>query len=221
MEEFISGAVTTYDGVVNSKGEVLFAASHVTRSSIMDMVNKGAPVYYYVDKDVPAEVEDAGKRVLRAFEARSRFFHLEFFRLTRGKQGLGKKGDIVALEVNMRPAGGFTPDMLNFSQSADVYQIWADMVAFDESRHSYDGPHAYCVYAGRRDSAPYAHTQQELGEKFAGAIRLLTRMPDALVGAMGNQVCIAVFDTMDEVEEYVRYAFEGSGSEKSNREFTY
>lgn len=32
MEEYVSGAVTTYDGVCNSKGEVLFAASHVTRN---------------------------------------------------------------------------------------------------------------------------------------------------------------------------------------------
>lgn len=65
--------------------------------------------------------------MLRAFGASSRFFHLEFFRLTEDKPGLGKRGDIVALEVNMRPAGGYTPDMLNFSQSVDVYQMWADM----------------------------------------------------------------------------------------------
>ncbi|MBR1781175.1 MAG: carbamoylphosphate synthase large subunit [Oscillospiraceae bacterium] len=207
MEEYVPGAVTTYDGVCNSKGEVLFAASHITRNSIMDMVNEGVPTYYYVDKDVPADVERAGKATLKAFGVKSRCFHLEFFRLTEDKPGLGKTGDIVALEVNMRPAGGFTPDMLNFSQSADMYQIYADMVAFDEARHTYDGPHSYCVYAGRRDENDYVLSLPELEYEYRDAARLFTRMPDALAGTMGNQVAIACFDTLDEVDEFVRRAF--------------
>ena len=30
---------------------------------------------------------------------------------------MGKKGDVVALEVNMRPCGGFTPDMIDYAYS--------------------------------------------------------------------------------------------------------
>ena len=207
MEEYIAGEVTTYDGVCNSRGEVLFAASHITRNSIMDMVNEHVPTYYYVNKRVPPDVEKAGKATLKAFGASRRFFHLEFFRLTRGKKGLGRKGDIVALEVNMRPAGGFTPDMLNFSQSADVYQIWADMVAFDELRHSYNGPKRYCVYAGRRDEEDYRLSLPELEKQCGEHARLFTRMPDALAGAMGNQVAIACFQTMAEVDDFIQAAF--------------
>jgi len=207
MEEFVPGEVITYDGVCNSKGEVLFAASHVTRNSIMDMVNKGVPTYYYVNKKVPADVEKAGKAVLKAFGVTSRCFHLEFFRLTRAKKGLGKKGDIVALEVNMRPAGGFTPDMLNFSQSADMYQIYADMVVFDEVRHEYNGPKSYCIYAGRRDENRYRLSLSQLEEYAGEHARLFTRMPDALAGTMGNQVAIACFNTMKEVDAFVKEAF--------------
>ena len=108
----------------------------------------------------------------------------------------------------MRPAGGFTPDMLNFSQSADMYQIFADMVAFDEARHSYDGPHSYCVYAGRRDAVEYKRTLRDLKDKCGGHARLFTRMPDALAGTMGNQVAIACFDTLEEVDDFVQSAFE-------------
>ena len=207
MEEFVPGVVTTYDGVCNSRGEVLFAASHITPGSIMDMVNEGVPCCYYVDKHIPPEVERAGKAVLKAFGASRRFFHLEFFRLTADKAGLGKAGDIVALEVNMRPAGGFTPDMLNFSQSTDVYQIWADMVAFDECRHTYEGGQSYCVYTGRRDGVNYALSTDDLLERYGRQIRLFTRMPDALAGTMGNQVAIACFDTMEDVEEFMQTAF--------------
>ena len=207
MEEYITGVVETYDGVINSKGEVLFAASHISPNSIMDMVNEGVPTYYYVNREVAPDIEDAGKRVLKAFDVRSRFFHLEFFRLTKDKAGIGKKGDVVGLEVNMRPAGGFTPDMLNYSQSVDVFRIWADMIVFDESRHDYSGPKRYCVYCGRRDEFPYTHSLEEIGNEYGPNLAMMTRMPDALAGTMGNQVLIGCFDTMREVNRFVRYAF--------------
>ncbi|MCD8143810.1 MAG: ATP-grasp domain-containing protein [Oscillospiraceae bacterium] len=208
MEEYVSGEVTTYDGVCNSQGEVLFATSHVTRNSIMDMVNEGVACYYYVNKEVPPEVERAGKATLKAFGAKSRAFHLEFFRLTEAKEHLGQVGDIVALEVNMRPAGGFTPDMINFANSVDLYQIWADMVAFDQCRHTYSGPKQYCVYCGRRDGVSYTHATQDINNVYSSSIRLETRMPDALAGTMGNQVYIATFQEMEQVDRFVRFAFE-------------
>ena len=107
----------------------------------------------------------------------------------------------------MRPAGGFTPDMLNFSQSADVYRIWADMVAFDQLRHVYNGPHRYCVYAGRRDRNRYDISLGELEAQCGSHARLFTRMPDALAGTMGNQVAIACFDCLEDVEDFVQAAF--------------
>ena len=83
--------------------------------SIMDIVNNKADAYFYIEKQLPDDVRDAGRRCVKAFDVKSRFIHFEFFRLTKDQEGLGKKGSIVALEVNMRPCGGFTPDMMNFA----------------------------------------------------------------------------------------------------------
>jgi len=207
MEEFVPGEVTTFDGIVNSKGEVLFGVSHITPNSIMDMVNYNLPCWYYVDKDVPADIEAAGKKVLKAFGVTQRFFHLEFFRLTEAKEGLGEKGNVVALEVNMRPAGGYTTDMINFSQSADVFRMWADMVAFDELRCSFDGKHTYCVFTGRRDSDTYANTHAQVMDFCGDRGRFFTYMNNAMSTTMGNEVSIACFDTMDDVKKFVEVAF--------------
>ncbi|MBR4500373.1 MAG: ATP-grasp domain-containing protein [Clostridia bacterium] len=207
MEEFVKGEVTTFDGVCDSESNVLFAASHTTVNSIMDMVNEGVPVFYYVHKQVAPDVRSAGERVLKAFDVKSRFFHLEFFRLTADREGLGKKGDIIGLEVNMRPAGGFTPDMLNFSQSADCYQIWADMVAFDGAVHDYPGKHYYCVCCGRRDEVNYTCSADEIAALYPENICRMTRMPDALAGTMGNEIIIANFDTIEAADRFVRAAF--------------
>ncbi|MGI6003268.1 MAG: carbamoylphosphate synthase large subunit [Lachnospiraceae bacterium] len=207
MEEYVTGDVTTYDGVCNSKGEVMFAASHITSTPIMDIVNEGMACTYYVDKYVPADVEHAGRAVLKAFGAKSRAFHLEFFRLTKAKEGLGEVGDLVPLEVNMRPAGGFTTEMINFANSVDEYQIYADMVAFDENRHTYGTDRYYCVYCGRRDNVRYIHSDQDLQNRYGSAIREHRRMEGVMSSAMGNDGYIACFDTQDEIEAFRDYVF--------------
>ena len=54
----------------------------------------------------------------------------------------------------MRPAGGYTPEMYNYSQETDVYKIWADMVAFDCNTKAI-GNHHYCAFYSRRDVKTY------------------------------------------------------------------
>jgi len=107
----------------------------------------------------------------------------------------------------MRPAGGYTPDMINFSQSVDVFKIWADMVAFDECRTEFNGPHTYCVYAGRRDGVNYVISQEDLKSWCGDRAKMFDYMNNAMSTTMGNEVCIACFDTFEQVKEYVNLAF--------------
>lgn len=72
-----------------------------------------------------------GRATAKSFNVRSRFVHFEFFRLQKDPGGLGR---LVGLEVNMRPSGGFSPDMM-VACTTDVYKIWADVIAFDKTMH--------------------------------------------------------------------------------------
>lgn len=130
MEEFIYAEINSYDAIIDSHGEPLFETGNITPISIMDIVNHEDNAIFYILKDLPEDTRKAGRATVKSFGVKSRFVHFEFFRLTKDQEGLGKKGSIVALEVNMRPCGGFTPDMMNFAHSLDVYKIWADMICF-------------------------------------------------------------------------------------------
>lgn len=83
----------------------------------MDAVNEQKNIGCYSYKHIPDDIMEAGKRTVEAFDTRSRFFHFEFFRLNED-QAVGKKGDIIGLEVNMRPPGGFLPDMIIMPMTA-------------------------------------------------------------------------------------------------------
>ena len=134
----------------------------------------------------------------------SRFVHLEFFRLDKRHEGIGNVGDFVALEVNMRPAGGYTPDMINFAHSTDIYKIWADMVVFDESR-TVQGKQYYCAFASRRDIYDYVHSHQEILDKYGNRMVMCERMPELFSAAMGQQMYTVKLDTKDELTEFVEF----------------
>ena len=101
----------------------------------------------------------------------------------------------------MRPCGGFGPDMINFAHSTDVYKIWADMVAFDTSTKP-EGEHFFCAYDGRKDGKDYVLGHEEILANYGTAIKMAERVPDALSGAMGNQLYLATFETKEELEAY-------------------
>ena len=202
MEEFVYGNIYSYDAICNAEGEVLFESSNWFPPSIADMVNKGYDLAYYTTDYVPEQLREYGRAALKAFKVRSRFVHFEFFRLTQARKNLGEIGDFVGLEVNMRPAGGYTPDMMDFAHNTDVYEIWAEMVAYNERRLPDIGGDRFCAYASRRDQHRYVHSHEEILEKYGSCMKMCERMPDVLSGAMGNQMYTAVLDTLDEVMEY-------------------
>ena len=203
MEEFIHAEVNSYDAIIDSNGDPIFETGNVTPMSIMDIVNDEDNSIYYIVKDLPADTRKAGRATVKSFGVRSRFVHFEFFRLTQDQEGMGKKGDVVALEVNMRPCGGFSPDMMNFANSTNVYKIWADMIAFDRSTIE-TGEHAFCAYAGRRDGKDFAMDHEAIMAKYGESMKMVGRIPDVLSDAMGNQMYVATFPTKQKLDAFYR-----------------
>ena len=203
MEEYIEGDIISFDGIVDENSNVVFSDNEVFPPSIMDIVNENLELAYYVNKEVPKNVFEIGQKVLKAFNIKSRYFHLEFFKLTKEKKGLGKSGDIVALEVNMRPPGGYTPDMINFGQSVNTYQIYADIICYNEIRNvKLDYPKYYCMYVSRRDQYEYVYDREYILDKYKNDIVMHQRMSDALESAMGNEFFIAKFEDFDRMMEF-------------------
>ena len=208
MEEFVFGNIYSYDAICDSNGDPLFENSCWFPPSVADLVNKGLDLTYYALNDVPEQLREYGRKALKAFKVRSRFVHFEFFRLTQARKNLGEVGDFVGLEVNMRPAGGYTPDMIDFAHQTDVYRIYADMVTADKRLLPPSEEDRFCVYASKRDIHQYAHSHDDIMRKYGGQIVMAERMPDVLSGPMGNEMYTAVIDTEEEVQAFAEYVQE-------------
>ena len=205
MEEFVFGNIYSYDAICDSNSEPLFESSCWFPPSVADMVNKGLELTYYVNAVVPKQLQDYGRRALKAFKVRSRFVHFEFFRLTKARHNLGEIGDFVGLEVNMRPAGGYTPDMMDFAHSTDVYQMYADMVTNNTRLLPDPAEDKFCVYASKKDIHKYVHSHEEIMERYGDRMVMAERMPEVLSGAMGNEMYTAVITDEKEIWEFADF----------------
>ena len=202
MEEFIEAEVNSYEAIIDSHGNPIFETGNVTPNSVMDIVNNNDNCIYYIVNEPFPDVRELGRKTVKAFGVKSRFVHFEFFRLT-SDQHIGKKGEVVALEVNMRPCGAFSPDMMNYANSTDVYKIWADMIAFDKTEIEL-GERNYCAFAGRRDGKNFVFTEQDIRDKYGKNLKTVCRLPDSLSSDMGNTMYLATFKTEKEMNKFYK-----------------
>lgn len=215
MEEFVDGFIASFDGICDSQSDVVFCTSDHFMTPIATVVNELSDYYYYnnpfalpfADLDQVA-FEKAGRAVVKAFGIKQRFFHIEFFVLNTDKEGLAKKGEFVALECNMRPAGGYTPDLINYANSVSCYQIYADVISYDENRQDMSKMKYYAFASARRDGLKYAHTDQEILTKFHDSICMYGRYPAHMAPAMGDLYYYGRFEKYDDGMKFDTYVRE-------------
>ena len=208
LEEYVEGQIFSYDAILDSRCQPLFENMEEFPPSMARVATEGLDLWYCSLPTVDPILRQLGRATAWSLGLGRRFVHMEFFRLAHDKPGLGQQGDYVGLEVNVRPPGGYSPDMMNFAHSTDVYQIWADMVTLDRSTLPPSRDNHICVYAGRRDAHAYVHSHEDVIARYGDSIVMCERMPDALSNDMGNQMYTARLDSMQERDDFIRYVQE-------------
>jgi ATP-grasp domain len=177
VESFVSGQLLTYDGLVDTRGDVVFGSSFFYSTGVMEAVNSGSDIHYVITRQVPPDVEAAGRAIVAAFKLRERPFHFEFFRLA--------DGSLVPLEVNMRPPGGMTVDMFNYANDFDFYRAWAEVIVRGTIDIDVQRPYV-CGYASRRTSKAYRLAHEDVLVRFAPILCHHEAMSGVFASAIGD-----------------------------------
>ncbi|HAT72197.1 MAG TPA: carboxylate--amine ligase [Elusimicrobia bacterium] len=194
-EEFIEGDIVTFDGLADRDGKIVFSTSHVYGEDVMEAVLADSHISYYSVREIPADLERAGRKLVDGFKVRERFFHFEFFRR--------KDGTLYALEVNIRPPGGFTMDMFNYACDIDMYSVWARMMAGEKVDLDYRRKYS-CCYAGRKYRINYRYSHEELLGMLGPKVVQYQELPPVLARAMGDCGYIARAADRNSILETVR-----------------
>ncbi len=198
-EKFIEGDIVTYDGLIDANGEVIFDSSLAYNEGVMESVNEVRSLYYYLGSEVAPKLKKSGRCVLDAFGVRERFFHIEFFKLTNG--------EYVFLEINVRPPGLYTIDMMNFSADIDLYDAWAAMLNGQRAFKTFE--RKYCVgFAGRRAKTAHKHSHDEIMQRYGEFMIQAREVPGTYRDAMGEFYYIVRHPSQKKVIEILDYMLE-------------
>lgn len=194
-QKFVQGTITSYDGLVDRNGNIVFATSHIYNSGVMEVVTEQLDLFYWSRRAIPAQLEEYGRRTVEAFGVRERFFHIEFFELA--------DGSYVALEINLRPPGGFTLDMMNWSCDIDLYGLWARMLTGqDLSGFTYHKLY-HVAHASRRRQYRYKLSHDELVHRLGPALMMHRTLPPAIGVAMGDDAYLLRHADQDELMKLI------------------
>lgn len=180
MEAFILGEIETFDGITDQNGKVVFYSTFNYSEAVLDTVEKNDEMYYFIPREIPTDIVEMGKKIVKAFNVKERFFHLEFFR---------KKSDnkLMPLEVNMRPPGGLSIDMFNYANDIDVFRGYADIVSTNEFKEKTTHPY-FCAYVSRKhQNAPHAFSNSEIGEILGEDLISIQSIPGIFAQIMGDE----------------------------------
>jgi hypothetical protein len=207
LEEFIEGEIFSFDGMANDQSDVVFFTGHQFPINIASIVNEDAETYYLTLKTLPEALIQAGKASVKAFGIRQRFFHFEFFRLTKDYPHLGKVGTFVALEANLRPLGGYSMEMINYANSVNAYHIYTDVIATNKWVSSKAKPTFFCANASRKNHHQYRHDFHAIREKFAPYLVFENSYPYPISIALGDYFFLAKFQTKEEVDNFYQFVY--------------
>ena len=198
-EEFIKGDIVTFDGFVDRKGRIVFKTSHEYNAGVMESVNEARSLYYYNVTEIDPELEALGCRCVEAFGVRERFFHIEWFRTAPHKYCF--------LEINVRPPGLYTIDMMNYSADINLYETWAG--SFHDA-YPYDNPKIkYSVgFAGRRVNEHFKHSTEEVLSQFGENMIMAEPVPGAYADAMGEFFFLVRHPDVEYVKHILKYILE-------------
>lgn len=204
MEEYLEGYITSFDGIADAKSKVAICFQETFPTPIAEIVKQNSDVYYYAKSKMDVDFYLMGCRVVKAFKLQQRCFHIEFFVLTKDKEGLGKKGDIVALEANLRSPGGNTSDLLNLTSNISYYKTYADVVVGNKVCPVFES-NRIAVSVNRKKEIKYQHSNHEIEQLFSKQIAEHGTYPEAFARAMGDEYYFGVFTKDKDVKTFIKF----------------
>jgi len=199
VEKFVRGELVTFDGLTDRDGRIVFWTSMTVCAGIMEIVTELRQMSYIFQRRIPAALEALGRKAVRGFGLKERFFHTEFIR-----EG-GER--YTALEINVRPPGGFSVDMMNYQCDFDLFRVWAELLTKGQVETAYERKY-YVAHAARRDGCRYRHSHEEVLRRLMPLVAAHMAMPQIFSPAMGNYTYLIRHAELGPLKEAIAFVQE-------------
>ncbi len=197
VEPFIDGELMTFDGIADQNGEIVFYSSLRSINGAFDLVAYNQDLSFYIVREIPEDAIDIGRKIVREFDIRAKFFHLEFLRRRND-------GKLFVLEMNCRPPGGYTVDLMNFANDVDVYQEWANIIADNHFKAQVERKY-FAAHIARKFGKNYRYQTAEIFARFGDKIAAHTPVPLVFAEVMGNEAFLVRSPEEKDIIAMIKY----------------
>lgn len=208
IEEFIDGYIISFDGICDNDGNVVVAFQEIFPKPIAEIKIEDSDLYYYANVDMPDSFRKMGENVVKTFGVAKRCFHIEFFCLVEDRPGLANKGEIIALECNMRSPGGNTPDLLQGAMNASYYDVYADIITKNKTEIDLNKEHFVAISVSRKNRFKYVQSVKQIQDKYINNLFEHGYYPEGIREAMGDEFFFGKFKTIEEALSFQKFIIE-------------
>ncbi|CUH95557.1 hypothetical protein P22_1628 [Propionispora sp. 2/2-37] len=131
LKPYTPAPCISLDGLVDNRGQIVFCASHIIHAA------EPNNLFIYSEREIPADLEKAGHKIILSGNLTKRFFHICFYRNTKNK--------LLAENLNLFPSNNAMVDMFNFANDINMYQEWANILTDKPFTAEYKRPY-HCAY---------------------------------------------------------------------------
>ena len=196
FEEFVgNGVLCTYDGLIDTKGNIVFDTSFTYSLPTLELLNNSLDYYTDIEPNLDDKLVEIGQNIVKQFGMKERFFHIEFFKLP--------DGDYIALEYNNRIAGGITIDLYNYAYNCDLCELYAKVVVGEEIPKV--GTNNFTATISRRNKYNYKYSEDDVNIKYHEKIRMIEYVPEVFAEAMGDTIFIVTVSSKEELYEIINF----------------
>lgn len=199
IEPFVKGQIVTFDGLADRNGEIIFFATFELSNDVLSSLKYQTDAFYFYNRYVDPQLERYGRATVKGFKLKERFFHCEFFK--------SPTGEYKAIEINVRPPGGYAIDMMNYSCDINLYNIYAELAVKNNASLTYERKFNVATVL-RRDRFHYTHSVEDVMKTLGTVAVEYKRLPEIFAAAMGNDTFILRHPDKQGLLDSIAYAME-------------
>lgn len=188
-----SDRLGSYDGLIDQDGTIVWDACLTYNRPTLEFIDNQADMAYVIHKEIDPKLVAYGKRIVKEFGMKERFFHIEFFKMP--------DDDYIVLEYNNRIAGNFAVDLYNFAHSINLFKEYANIVIGEPFEGNHGAPLKYCIGITQRKQYEYMHNKEAILNRYGEQMKHSEKMPEAFSELMGNDFYAITADTKEEIHE--------------------
>ncbi|MBF0499626.1 MAG: carboxylate--amine ligase [Candidatus Riflebacteria bacterium] len=195
LEAFVFGDLFTFDGITDQQGNMVYHTSHTSATGVLELVVDNVDLSYYSLREIPETLRSYGEKSVAAFGIREKFFHFEFWKEH-------KTGRYIAMELNCRPPGGYTTDIMNYSADIDVYREWANVIVRNRFESGVKRKY-HCAHVARRFEKSYRLSHEEILAQYGANIAFASEVPLIFAPVMGNMCYLVRSEEESEIRKMI------------------